>query len=96
MKPVISLVLAVRVAACAELNDLNQTLFNDPRDENAELHSSFDRQRAYIEDLASVDRSLAGRGTWVFDGHDDEFHSYSIAFAQQVDSGRIWRRAPTT
>ena len=92
------------LVGCAQLNDVSNTLFSDPRAENAGTQRVFDQRKAEIENQASnkritwvesarrireVDRSFAGRGTWVFNSFDEEYHAYCIALAEQVDTGRL-------
>ena len=89
---------------CAQLNDINETLFSDPRAENAETQRVFDQRKVEIENQArskriswvdsarrirELDRSFAGRGTWVFNSYDEEYHAHCIALAEQVDTGRL-------
>ena len=92
------------LVGCAQLNDVSNTLFSDPRAENAGTQRVFDQRKAEIENQASnkritwvesarrireLDRSFAGRGTWVFNSFDEEYHAYCIALAEQVDTGRL-------
>ena len=104
MKRLLLVVASLALAGCAQLNDLSDSLFSDPRAENVETQRFFDQRKAEIEDQArskritwveaarrvrDLDRSLAGRGTWIFNSYDDEYHAYCIALAEQVDTGRL-------
>jgi len=92
------------LVGCAPLNRVTETLLSDPRAENAETQRVFDQRKAEIDNQArskrmswvesarqirELDRSFAGRGTWVFNSYDEEYHAYCIALAEQVDTGRL-------
>jgi len=96
--------VACLASGCATLNSISDSLFTDYSEENREAQDMFETQKAAIEQRAAagyltwvqaarnvrdVDRSLVGRGTWKFDGDDEEYHAFCIALAERLDSKRI-------
>lgn len=92
------------LVGCAQLSDIHESLFSDPRAENAETQRIFDQRKTEIENQArgkrinwvesarrirELDRSFVGQGTWIFNSYDEEYHACCIALAEQVDIGRL-------
>ena len=100
----LAICLLLSISGCAELNAIGDNLFTDMNAQMREVQESFDRQKLAFEDRArggyttwaeaarnvrNLDRSFVGNGRWKFDSDDEEYHAYSIATAERVDSKQL-------